>query len=164
MKELRTLSWLIKLKKELTENKGVSKTFNALKQRFDKANSKSEFPITDGSYFKELASIFSSIGFNISPEAFEKVSITFSKHSNRLQDLNTRDDNNEKFTSFKSVIDSSFMNLIDSFKNLDNLVQNEEEDNDGINNSVFRNQAKFIGVLARFETKVNPSVLSGIVS
>lgn len=149
------------IKKDLAENKGVSKTFNSLKQRFDKANSKSEFLISDGSYFKEIASIFTELGFSISPEAIEKMSITFYKTPNRLQDLNTKDDNNKKFNNFKSVVDSSFMNLIDSFKNVDSLKESEDEDNDGINNSIFRSQAKYIGTLARFETKVNPSVLSG---
>jgi len=146
-----------KIKEELSDNKGQSKSFTELKNRFN--NAPNNFKIEDGSYYKEIADIFTSVGIEITPAAIEKMAITFSKNPNRLSDLEIRD-NGKLLNKFTSVMDRSFMNVIGEFGKLDSLKQDDNEDSDGVENNIFRNQAKSISVLAKYETKVNPSVLS----
>lgn len=143
-----------KIKAEFSKG-NESKTFNALKKRFDDAKN---FSTKDEEFQKEIASIFTDLGFEISPEAISRMLHTLIKNTSQLSDLETRD--RGFLLSSHSFISRNFMHLINEFGNPKNLIENENEDSDGVDNDLFKNQAKYISALAKFEVKVNPSVLS----
>ena len=108
--------------------------------------------------FKPLAEVFGDIGLDISPEALKAMYFTYLRKPARLVGL-TIESGKNKTDNLAEFFINNFLYI---YTDIEGLSRGGDItiDEDGIKNSIFGTQGKYIAALAKYESIVNPSVLS----